>query len=143
MTRNQYFLLAGALAVGGVLFLLIGISQLANVRSYVAKNYTEYSSDARGTRYVCNGPPSAVADKLVAEKAPDARATDRGIEYLRYDDYIVTVGADSPRPCSIKIEDLAAGYSGGSYIFLGPGFTPGSPAGGSGGSPGGPGGDAK
>lgn len=138
MTRNQYFLLAAGLAVGGVLFLIFGISQMSNVRSYVAKNYSQYSSDTRGTRYACDGSPKTVADKLAAQKRPDARASDRGIEYLRYDDYIITVGADSPRPCSIRVEDLAAGYSRGSYIFLGPGFTPGSPAGGSSGSSGGP-----
>ncbi|HTM83382.1 MAG TPA: DUF4247 domain-containing protein [Mycobacterium sp.] len=138
MTRNQYFLLAAGLAVAGVLFLIFGISQMSDVRSYVAKNYSQYSSDTRGAHYACDESPKTVADKLAAYKRPDARASDRDIEYLRYDDYIVTVGADSPRSCSIRIEDLAAGYSRGSYIFLGPGFTPGSPAGGSSGSSGGP-----
>lgn len=143
MTRNQFFLLAAVLAVAGAVFLLLGLSRMSDVRSYTAKNYPQYSSDARGTRYACNESPSAVAATLVAEKAPEARGSDRGIEYLRYDDYIVTVGADGQRSCSILVEDLAAGYSAGSYVFLGPGFTPGSPAGGSGGSPGGPDDDAK
>ncbi|AKS36707.1 DUF4247 domain-containing protein [Mycolicibacterium goodii] len=138
MTRNQHFLLAGGLAVAGVVLLLLGISQLADVRSYIAKNYQHYSTSADGDRYACDGPPSAVAETLVAEQQPEARAGDRGIEYLRYDDYIVTVGADGTRPCSIRVEDIGGSYSRGSYIFLGPGFTPGSPAGGSGGSSGGP-----
>lgn len=138
MTRNQYFLLAGGLALLGAVFLFLGLSRMSDVRSYVAKNYQQYASDTRGDRYACDESPSAVAAKLAAEKTPEARATDRGTEYLRYDDYIVAVGADSSRSCSIRVEDLAAGYSGGSYVFLGPGFTPGSPAGGSGGSPGGP-----
>lgn len=138
MTRNQYFLLAAGLAIAGAVLLLLGMSQLANARSYIAKNYQHYSTSADGDRYTCDGAPSAVADTLAAEQEPEARASDRGIEYLRYDDYIVAVGADSPRPCSIRVEDTGGSYSRGSYIFLGPGFTPGSPAGGSGGSSGGP-----
>ncbi|MBU9764401.1 DUF4247 domain-containing protein [Mycobacterium sp. TNTM28] len=143
MSRNQLFVLAGGLAVAGVACLLLGISLLSDVRSYVGKNYAQYSTGASGTRYSCDGSPTAVAAKLAAEKRPQARATDRGTEYLRYDDYIVAVGPDGSRPCSIRIENLAAGYHHGSYIHLGPGFTPGSPSGSSGGSPGGPYGDAK
>ena len=45
-----------------------------------------------------------------------------GTQYLRYDDAIVSVGADGTHPCSIRVEDLAAGYSHGSFIFLGPGL---------------------
>lgn len=135
--------MAGGLAVLGVIFLLLGIARIPDIRSYVAQNYQQYSSDHRGTRYACDESPKAVAAKLAAEKRPDARTSDRNIEYLRYDDDIVTVGADGSRPCSIRIEDLAAGYSRGSYVHLGPGFSPGSPARGSGGSPGGPYGDAK
>jgi hypothetical protein len=52
----------------------------------------------------------------------------------------VIVGPDGNRPCSIRLEGLSAGYSHGAFLFLGPGFTPGSPSGGAGGSPGGPGG---
>ncbi|MDF2583612.1 MAG: hypothetical protein K0R33_2255, partial [Mycobacterium sp.] len=53
---------------------------------------------------------------------------------------IVIVGPDGRYPCSVRVEDINSRYSGGGFIFLGPGFTPGSPAGGSGGSSGGPGG---
>ena len=81
-----------------------------------------------------------VADEIAAYDAPEARASDRGTEYLRYNDDIVTVGPEGQYPCSIRVEDTGARYSGGGFIFLGPGFIPGSPAGGSGGSSGGPGG---
>ena len=73
-------------------------------------------------------------------QSPAARASNGGTEYLRYNDAIVSVGVDGTHPCSIRVEDLAAGYSHGSFIFLGPGFYPGSPSRGSGGSTGGPGG---
>lgn len=140
MSRNRLFLLAGALAVAGVVCLILGISLLPDIRSYVADHYAQYSSDADATRYACEGSPKQVADQLADHNRPEARATDRGTEYLRYDDEIVIVGPDGNRPCSIRIEDLGGRYRGGAFIFLGPGFYPGAPSGGAGGSPGGPGG---
>jgi hypothetical protein len=140
VTRNGLFVLAAVLAGGGLLCLVIGISMLPNLKSHVAERYPLYATTADGDRYECSGSPKSVADELAGVDEPEARASDRGAEYLRYDDDIVTVGPDRGRPCTIHVEDINAGYSGGSFIFLGPGFTPGSPAGGSGGSSGGPGG---
>jgi hypothetical protein len=141
MSRNGLFLLALGLAVSSMFSLGVGISmQHKNIRSYIASHYKEYSRDAGGTRYVCTGSPTQVVNTLTGYQSPAARADNSGTQYLRYDDAIVSVGADGPHPCSIRVEDLAAGYSHGSYIFLGPGFYPGSPSSGSGGSTGGPGG---
>ncbi|MCG7609248.1 hypothetical protein BA059_25040 [Mycolicibacterium sp. (ex Dasyatis americana)] len=141
MSRSNGFWLAGGLAIAGVVFLVWGIALLGNnIRSHVADRYQEYSRDAGGSRYVCDGSPQRVADELAAFKAPEARATDRGTTYLRYDDDIVSVGPDANHPCSIRVEDTNARYRHGGFIYLGPGFTPGSPAGGAGGSSGGPGG---
>ncbi|MCT7659187.1 DUF4247 domain-containing protein [Mycobacterium deserti] len=139
MTRNNLFWLAGGLAVAGVVFLIWGISLMNNdIRSHLAANYQEYGRDSDGAKYACTGRPQQVASEIAQAKAPEAQATDRGSEYLRYNDDIVIVGPDAGRPCSIRVEDTDARYSGGGFIFLGPGFTPGSPSGGSGGSPGGP-----
>lgn len=142
MTRTGLFWLAGGLALAGVVFLFLGISlQNKDIRSHVAENYAAYSHGAEATSYECTGSPSEVADRLAGYQRPEARATDRGIEYLRYDDDIVIVGPDGGRPCTIRVEDVRGSrYSGGGFIFLGPGFFPGAPAGGAGGSPGGPGG---
>ena len=141
MSRNGLFLLAVGLAVGSVVSLLFGISmQHKDIRSYIASHYHEYSRDAGGTRYLCTGSPTQVADTLTGYQSPAARANNSGTQYLRYNDVIVSVGVDGTHPCSIRVEDLAAGYSHGAFIFLGPGFYPGSPARGSGGSTGGPGG---
>jgi Domain of unknown function (DUF4247) len=137
--RSNLFWLAGGLAVAGFALLFIGTSLMGNnIRSNVAGNYDEYSRDGDGARYACDGSPRLVANKIAEMQEPEARASDRGTEYLRYEDDIVTVGPDGGRPCSIRVEDTDARYSGGGFIFLGPGFTPGSPAGGSGGGPGGP-----
>ena len=141
MSRNGLFLLAVGLAVTSMISLAFGISmQHKDIRSYIASHYHEYSRDAGGTRYLCTGSPSQVADTLAGYQSPAARANNAGTQYLRYDDAIVSVGADGTHPCSIRVEDLAAGYSHGAFIFLGPGFYPGSPSRGSGGSTGGPGG---
>jgi hypothetical protein len=141
MSRNGLFLLAIGLAVTSVVSLVFGISmQHKDIRSYIASHYREYSRDTGGTRYLCTGSPTQVADTLTGYLSPAARANNAGSQYLRYDDAIVSVGADGTHPCSIRVEDLAAGYSHGAFIFLGPGFYPGSPSRSSGGSTGGPGG---
>ena len=141
MNRNRLFLIAGALALAATACLIFGIVLLnKDIASYIAEHYREYSRDANGTRYACTGSPEDVTDTLADYQAPDARADNGNNEYLRYSNNIVIVGPDGKYPCSIRVESLSAGYSHGAFIFLGPGFTPGSPSSGSGGRPGGPGG---
>jgi hypothetical protein len=141
MSRKRLFVLAFVLAATSMASLVFGISlQSKNIRSFIASHYHEYSRDTGGTRYACTGSPKQVADTLVGYQRPAARADNSGTQYLRYDDAIVSVGQDGTHPCSIRVEDLAAGYNHGGFIFLGPGFYPGSPSSGSGGSTGGPGG---
>lgn len=141
MSRNRLFVTAGLLAVGAVVCLTIGIILLQkNIASYVAGHYHEYAHDVNGTRYQCSGSPEQTADALAEYAAPEARADNGNSEYLRYSNNIVIVGPDGNYPCSIRVESLGAGYSHGAFLFLGPGFSPGSPSGGAGGSPGGPGG---
>jgi Domain of unknown function (DUF4247) len=141
MSRNRLFVIAAVLAITSFTTLIFGITlQHKDIRSFIASHYREYAHDAGGTRYLCTGSSTQVADTLAGYQSPAARASSAGSQYLRYDDAIVTVGPDGPHPCSVRVEDLAAGYSHGAFIFLGPGFYPGSPTHGSGGSTGGPGG---
>ena len=141
MSRNRLLLIAGGLALAATASLILGIVLLnKDITSYIASHYQQYARDANGTRYACTGSPDEVADTLADYQAPEARADNDKTEYLRYSNNIVTVGPDGGRPCSVRVENLSAGYSHGAFIFLGPGFYPGSPSGGSGGSPGGPGG---
>ena len=121
--------------------LLAGLLVMARVTwhlAYVAGHYREYSRDPNGVRYVCSGSPSDVADQIEDYQDSEARARSGGTEYLRYDNNMVIVGPDGKRPCTVRVEDINAGYSHGAFLFLGPGFRPGSPSGGAGGSPGGP-----
>ncbi len=141
MSRKHLFWLAGGLAAASVVSLIIGIMLLQkDIASYIASNYREYSRDANGTRYLCSGSPDQVADTLADYQEPEARADNDDNEYLRYSNNIVIVGPDGNHPCSIRVESLDAGYSHGSFVYLGPGFGPGSPSSGAGGSSGGPGG---
>lgn len=141
MSRNRLFVLAGALAVAATASLIFGIILLQrNIASYIASHYHEYSRDVNGTRYQCSGTPEQVADTLSEYQEPAARTDNDKTEYLRYSNNIVIVGPDGKYACSIRVEPLSAGYNHGSFIFLGPGFSPGSPSGGAGGTPGGPGG---
>lgn len=141
MTGRQLLWLAGGLAAASVISLILGIILLQkDVGSYIASHYHEYAHDANGTRYLCSGSPGHIADTLAEYQEPEARASAGGNDYLRYSNNIVIVGPDGTHPCSIRVESLNAGYNHGSFIYLGPGFTPGAPSSGSGGSPGGPGG---
>jgi uncharacterized protein DUF4247 len=141
MSRNRLFVISGALAVAAVVSLVFGIIlQQKDIGPYIASHYHEYSRDVNGTRYQCTGSPEQVADALADYQAPEARVANGNSEYLRYSNNIVIVGPDGNYPCSIRVEPLSAGYSHGAFLFLGPGFFPGSPSGGAGGTPGGPGG---
>jgi hypothetical protein len=141
VSRNALFALAGVLGALGAVLLITGLVLLnKDVRNHVSENYRQYAADGGDGRYECSGSPKSVADDIASYDAPESRASDRGSEYLRYPDDIVIVGPDGRYPCSVRVEDINSRYSGGGFIFLGPGFTPGSPAGGSGGSSGGPGG---
>jgi Domain of unknown function (DUF4247) len=141
VSRNRLFVIAVVLALTSFTSLFFGISlQRKDIRSYIASHYHEYSHDADGTRYLCEGSPAQVANTLAGYQSPAARASNAGSQYLRYDDAIVSVGPDGQHPCSIRVEGLGGGYSHGAFIFLGPGFYPGAPSSGTGGSSGGPGG---
>jgi Domain of unknown function (DUF4247) len=141
MSRNRLFLVGAGLAILATGCLILGLLlQQKDIGSYIASHYSQYSSDANGKRYVCTGTPKQVADTLATYDEPEARATNGANQYLRYSNDIVIVGPDGTRPCTIRVEGLGGRYSQGGFLFLGPGFGPGSPSGGSGGRPVGPGG---
>ena len=95
----------------------------------------------RTAGYTCTGSPDEVADTLTEYQAPVARADNDQKRILALQQqHRDRRPRRQPSPCSIRLESLSGGYSHGTFIFLGPGFIPGSPAGGAGGSPGGPGG---
>ena len=72
-------------------------------------------------------PAPVVVQQLVTRVRPIARATDAGVEHLRYDDDIVLVAPGAAGGSRITAEDLDGRFEEGAYAHLGPGFTPGSP----------------
>jgi Domain of unknown function (DUF4247) len=130
---------AGALLV--VLLLLAGCggSSDTQVRGYLDDTFGGGTGSGDTRTYSSPDPVGTVTARIADAVPPAARAADGGNEYLRYDDDIVTV-SPATSGSSIRIEDLDRRYRTGFFAFLGPGFTPGSPAGGA--SDGGPG-DAK
>lgn len=111
----------------------------SDVRRFVAETYQPQSSTRDTATFSSRDPVGMTAARIAERERPEARQADGGAEYLRYNRDIVIVSS-SPGGSSIRIEDLGGGYSGGAFVFLGPGFNPGSPSGGLRGGGGGPGG---
>ncbi|WP_448627983.1 DUF4247 domain-containing protein [Geodermatophilus sp. URMC 64] len=127
----------GALAVA--LLLLAGCGSGSRVRSFLDDTYGNATGSGDTRTYRSTDPVGTVTARIADGVRPAARAADGGNEYLRYDDDIVTV-SPAANGSTIRVEDLDRRYRSGFFAFLGPGFRPGSPAGGA--SDGGPG-DAK
>lgn len=127
------------LRVGAVLaaVLVLGGCGIGNdVRDVVDDAYTLRERAGDTAVYTSEEPVGSTTAAIAGAIPPAARAADGGSEYLRYDDDIVIVSPD-PAGSTVRVEDLDGRYRGGAFLFLGPGFRPGSPAaGGSGGGPG-------
>jgi hypothetical protein len=99
VSRNRLFVIAAVLAITSFTTLIFGISlQHRDIRSFIASQYREYAHDAGGTRYLCTGSSTQVADTLAGYQQPAARASSAGSQYLRYDDAFVT-----PPACAVPI----------------------------------------
>lgn len=113
---------------------MIGAALLATpacgsqARDHIADTYEYRGTSGDIDTYYSPDPVGTTVSRIVAEDEPAARQADGGNEYLRYDDDIVTVGAAPEGGSTITVEDLDGRYSSGGFVFLGPGFTPGSPA---------------
>lgn len=127
---------AGALVVAALL--LAACSGSSDVRRFLDDTYALERTDGDTRTYSSSDPVGTAVTRIVGRQQPAARQADGGAEYLRYDDDIVVV-SPAAGGSTIRVEDLDDGYRGGAFVFLGPGFNPGSPAGG-GGFGGGPGG---
>jgi len=127
----------GELAVA--LLVLTGCGSGSSVRNFLADTYGRGTVAGDTRIYTSRDPVGTVTARIADAVRPAARKADGGNEYLRYNDDIVTV-SPAAGGSTIRVEDTNGRYRRGYYGFLGPGFRPGSPAGGA--SDGGPG-DAK
>lgn len=122
--------------VGVLAALVLGFSAACGnaVRDYIGEHYQLQRTEGDTKIYTSKDPVGTTTTDIAAAKSPAARQADGGNEYLRYNDDIVIVSPASGGGSTVRVEDIDGGYRGGAFIFLGPGFNPGSPAGGAGGS---------
>ncbi|MBC2642368.1 MULTISPECIES: DUF4247 domain-containing protein [unclassified Rhodococcus (in: high G+C Gram-positive bacteria)] len=104
------------------------------VRDYIADTYALQNTAGDAKTYTSKDPVGTTVSNIVSEEQPAARKADGGSEYLRYDDDIVTVSAGPGGGSLVRVEDIDGRYRSGGFAYLGPGFNPGSPAGGASGS---------
>jgi hypothetical protein len=116
-------------AVLVVAALLGGCGAGNDVDDHIERTYELQNRSGDSATYLAATPVGATAAAIAAAVPPAARQADGGAEYLRYDDDIVIVSA-APGGSTVHIEDLDERYRSGYFLFLGPGFRPGSPAGG-------------
>ncbi len=102
------------------------------VRDFIQDTYVLQNRSGDTATYASGDPVGPTTSRIVGAVRPAARQADGGSEYLRYDDDIAIVSA-APGGSTVRVEDLDSRYRSGFFGFLGPGFRPGSPAGGSGG----------
>lgn len=119
-------LLAAALVLAGC-----GIG--SDVRNVINDTYPLRNRSGDIATYGSRDPVGLTTSRIVGAVRPAARQSDGGSEYLRYDDDIVAVSPAPGGGSTVRVEDLDGRYRNGFFAFLGPGFRPGSPAGGFGG----------
>lgn len=108
--------------------LLAGCGIGGDVRDFVDDTYTLQDRFDDTAVYTSPDPVGTTTATIANAVEPAARAADGGSEYLRYDDDIVIVSA-AATGSSVRVEDIDSRYRSGFFVFLGPGFNPGSPAG--------------
>jgi hypothetical protein len=113
--------------------LLAGCGSGNRVRDFLRDTYDLQTSSGDTAVYSSADPVGTTTTAIVGAVRPAERAADGGNEYLRYDDDIVIV-SPAASGSTVQVEDVDGRYSRGAFIFLGPGFRPGSPAGGGAGS---------
>lgn len=121
-----------------VAVVLAGCGGGNDVRNFLGSTYALQNRTGDVATYTSTAPVGVTTSRIVNALNPATRAADGGAEYLRYNKDIVSVSAAPGGGSTVRVEDLGGRYRNGFFGFLGPGFNPGSPAGGFGGS-GGPG----
>ncbi|WPF65375.1 MULTISPECIES: DUF4247 domain-containing protein [unclassified Corynebacterium] len=132
MKPFHYYVAAVCCALLAVILLVVRSSDTA-----VGDAVPQHFERAQGNTFYCHDDPNAVADEIERHAgSARSRATDEatGAVYLRYKNNVVEI-TGSGEDCRINVEDLGRMNSG-AFVYLGPGFSPGSPSNSSGGSSG-------
>jgi hypothetical protein len=120
-------------ALAAAALLLSGCGIGSDVRDFLEDTYELQNRSGDTAIYSSRQPVGPTTAAIVGAEVPAARQSQGGSEYLRYDEDIVIVSAAAGGGSTVRVEDLDDRYRSGFFVFLGPGFRPGSPAGSSGG----------
>ena len=110
MSRRTKLLIAGGIAVVGIIALVVALSRTGGVRGYLADNYTRVSGSGDSVVYRSPNSPRTVYDDIRSRHRPaDALVRPSGY-YLRYRDDIVVVTA-AGGGSRIDLDDEDRGYA--------------------------------
>jgi hypothetical protein len=88
---RRHLLVAGALALAGVVALTVVIGGAGSVPGWIAGRYTHVSGSGSSAVYASTSAPLTVADEIGRRWTPFDRAVTPAGTFLRYDDLIVAV----------------------------------------------------
>jgi hypothetical protein len=112
---------------------LAGCGDSSDIRNFLGNTYSLQNRTGDIATYASTAGVGVTTSRIVNAVRPATRAADGGSEYLRYNDDIAIISPAPGGGSTVRVEDLGGRYRNGFFAFLGPGFNPGSPAGGSGG----------
>lgn len=110
MSRRAKLLVAGGVAIVGIVALVVALSRTGGVRGYLADHYTRVSGSGDSVVYRSPNAPRTVYDDIRSRRRPaDALVRPSGY-YLRYPDDIVAV-TRSGGGSRIYLDDEDRGYA--------------------------------
>lgn len=135
MSTRAKLLVAGAVALVGVVALVIALTRTGGVRGYLADTYTQVSRNGDSVVYSSPDSPRTVYDDIRSRHRPADALVEPSGYYLRYSDDIVVVSA-AAAGSRIYLDDEDRGYNRwfpvvggvwGTYRGPGEGFRGGGP----------------
>lgn len=110
MSLRAKLLIAGVVAVVGVIALVVALTRTGGVRSYLAENYQQVSRNGDSVVYRATGSPRTVYDDIRSRHRPADTLVQPSGYYLRYSDDIVVVTANGGGS-RIYLDDEDRGYA--------------------------------
>ncbi len=110
MSVRAKLVIAGVVALVGVIALVVALTRTGGVRSYLAENYQQVSRNGDSVVYRATGSPRTVYDDITSRHRPADTLVQPSGYYLRYSDDIVVVTANDGGS-RIYLDDEDRGYA--------------------------------
>ena len=110
MSPRAKLLIAGAIALVGVVALVVALTRTGGVRAYLAENYQQVARNGDSVQYRATGSPRTVSDDIRSRHRPADTLVQPTGYYLRYSDDIVVVTANGGGS-RIYLDDEDRGYA--------------------------------